>query len=386
MTIVQGKLIGAATPSRVEMKATLVDVTGKPAVGYVASVPGEVVKAVPIQAEDDGDWTVTLTGNAAIESLAGDTLWAIQEGRALDGAPILTYVLVPETGGPYWAGGIRVDLSGTITGGGTVVFVPGPAGAQGATGPTGPAGPQGATGETGPQPPLGAAGAGPTVALRSDDPTLTNARTPTAHASTHATAGSDPVTPAAIGAYTTADAGVLAGRVTAVEIVTTDLNTYVTDALNRVLGLENTMPTKASLTGATFTGAVVVNGADLTVLGTDKGYRFRRGGGALDLEATGSDLLISNWSGTAFNGTQRSYDRYSSDALNVQHAGKREFVSALYGTTRHVIDGTENKTGWYGATPVGRQPVTGSWADGSAGASLAAALHTLGWIDDQTTA
>ena len=386
MTIVQGKLIGAANPSRVEMKATLVDVTGKPAVGYVASVPGEVVKAVPIQAEDDGDWTVTLTGNAAIDSDAGDTLWAIQEGRALDGAPILTYVLVPETGGPYWAGDIRVDLSGTITGGGTVVFVPGPAGAQGATGPTGPAGPQGATGETGPQPPLGAAGAGPTVALRSDDPTLTNARTPTAHASTHATAGSDPVTPAAIGAYTTADAGVLAGRVTAVEIVTTDLNTYVTDALNRVLGLENAMPTKASLTGATFTGSVVVNGADLTVLGTDKGYRFRRGGGALDLEATGSDLLISNWSGTAFNGTQRSYDRYSSDALNVQHAGKREFVSALYGATRHVIDGTENKTGWYGATPVGRQPVTGSWADGSAGASLAAALHTLGWIDDQTTA
>lgn len=35
-----------------------------------------------------------------------------------------------------------------------------------------------------------------------DDPRLTNARTPTAHASTHATAGSDPLPPGAIGAAT----------------------------------------------------------------------------------------------------------------------------------------------------------------------------------------
>ncbi|MFD5910242.1 polysaccharide deacetylase family protein [Streptomyces massasporeus] len=43
----------------------------------------------------------------------------------------------------------------------------------------GPEGEQGDAGPAGPQPPLGAAGAGPTVALRSDDPTTTNARTPT---------------------------------------------------------------------------------------------------------------------------------------------------------------------------------------------------------------
>lgn len=76
----------------------------------------------------------------------------------------------------------------------------GPTGAQGPTGATGPQGP------TGPQPPLGAAGAGPTIALKSDDPTTANARTPTAHATTHASAGSDPVTPAAIGAETPAGA------------------------------------------------------------------------------------------------------------------------------------------------------------------------------------
>ncbi|MGA5635063.1 GDSL-type esterase/lipase family protein [Streptomyces lydicamycinicus] len=79
----------------------------------------------------------------------------------------------------------------------------GPAGVTGDQGPTGATGAQGPTGATGPQPPLGGAGAGSTIALRSDDPTTTNARTPTAHASTHAAGGSDPITPAAIGALAT---------------------------------------------------------------------------------------------------------------------------------------------------------------------------------------
>jgi hypothetical protein len=116
------------------MKATLVDVTGRPAVGYVASVPGEVVKDVPIVAAGDGAWTVSLTANTLIESQAGDTLWAIQEGRAKDGSPIVTYVAVPETGGPYWAGAIRADLSSTQTGQGTVVYLAGQKGDPGAAG------------------------------------------------------------------------------------------------------------------------------------------------------------------------------------------------------------------------------------------------------------
>lgn len=81
MTTVTGKLIGATSPQRVEMRAVLVDVTGKPAVGYVASVPGEVVRPVTITPESDGDWTVTLTANSLIQSDSGDTLWAIQEGQ-----------------------------------------------------------------------------------------------------------------------------------------------------------------------------------------------------------------------------------------------------------------------------------------------------------------
>lgn len=58
----------------------------------------------------------------------------------------------------------------------------GPAGEQGLAGPAGPQGPEGPQGETGPvgpQPALGAAGAGDAVALRSTDPSTTNARTPT---------------------------------------------------------------------------------------------------------------------------------------------------------------------------------------------------------------
>nr|WSZ21125.1 collagen-like protein [Streptomyces canus] len=277
MTTVNGKLIGAAHPERVEMRATLVDVTGKEAVGYVDTAQGELVRPVPITATaPNGEWTVTLTPNSQIVSQAGDTLWAIQEGRKADGTPIVSYVAVPDTG-DHWVGSILADLSSTQTGDGTVVYLagqPGPPGADGApgaaglsayqewlaaghtgteaeflaslvgpagstgapgspgapgadgspgapgadgqdgasayevavadgfsgseaewlaslvgpagaTGATGAAGPKGDTGDTGPQgpegpqPPLGAAGDGPTIALKSDDPSTGNARTPT---------------------------------------------------------------------------------------------------------------------------------------------------------------------------------------------------------------
>lgn len=204
----------------------------------------------------------------------------------------------------------------------------------------------------GPQPDLGAAGAGDDIALRSTDPTTTNARTPTAHAASHADGGSDELT------------------LTMVQI----------SDLAAALAL------LAQLSGATFTGAVTVSGADLSVLDPTKGYRFRRGGGALDLEATGSDLLISNWSGTSFDGTQRSYFRLSADAQNTQVAGKVEFVDGLYGATRHVLDGAANQAGFFGASPTGQPTVTGSRGGNAALASLLTALDTLGLIDDQTTA
>ena len=71
MTIVRGKLIGPADPSRVEVSAELVDVTGARAVGYVASVEGEVVQPVRITPGTDGKGEADLQPNAAIDSLAG---------------------------------------------------------------------------------------------------------------------------------------------------------------------------------------------------------------------------------------------------------------------------------------------------------------------------
>jgi hypothetical protein len=125
---------------------------------------------------------------------------------------------------------------------------------------------------------------------------------------------------------------------------------------------------------------------DFLIQGTGKGYRFRRGGAALDLEATGVDLILSNWSGTAFDGTQRSYDRYAADALAAQHAGKREFVSALYGAVRHTIDPDADQLGFHGEIPVSRQTVTGSRGGNAALASLLTALDTVGLITDGSTA
>lgn len=266
MTVVTGTLIGGSAPARTEVTATLVDVTGKTALGYVADRQGEVVRPVAITPGTDGAWTVDLVPNSLVASLVGDTLWAVQEGRALDGTPNLTHIVVPPSAGPYWVGDIRVELADEQSGQGAVVYVaaapgsdgadgaPGPTGDTGPQGPQGPAGPQGAAGDQGPAgatgptgdtgaqgpagadgaagpqgdpgpageqgpkgdtgdtgaqgpagdpataTPLGAAGAGTTIALRSTDPTTTNPRTPTAHKTSHTAGGSDPLTPADIGA------------------------------------------------------------------------------------------------------------------------------------------------------------------------------------------
>lgn len=117
MTVVQGKLLGQENPQRVQVTATLVDLAGERALGYVASVPGEVVGVAPATPDAEGDWSLDLTPNADIEADGGDTLWQIMEGRELDGTPILTYIAVPDSGGPYWMGDLRTLLPGAVSGG-----------------------------------------------------------------------------------------------------------------------------------------------------------------------------------------------------------------------------------------------------------------------------
>lgn len=174
----------------------------------------------------------------------------------------------------------------------------------------------------------------------------------------------------------------LTGTVTTLQGDVTTLDGFVSDCLTRVAAIENGT---AFLAGLNVDGDAQIANGNLTITNFVKGYRFRTDGGGLDWEGTGSDLILSVWSGTGFNGTQHSYLRLSADAQNIQVAGKVEFVDGLYGATRHVLDGAANTAGFYGAAPVARQAVTGSRADGTALTSLLAALDTLGLIDDQTT-
>jgi hypothetical protein len=249
-------------------------------------------------------------------------------------------------------------------------------------------------------------GASAGTACEGDDARLSDARTPLAHAASHASEGSDPVTPAGIGAEPagTAASAVAAhagasdphgdrawadSRFATIIVVTelsgdvSTLDGFVQDCLTRVAAIEQGTAFLAALNVAG--NAQVANG-NLTVTDFVKGYRFRVDGSALDLEATGTDLIISNWSGTGFNGTQRSYARLSADAHNTQWAGKFEFVDALYNNVRHTIDGAGNTLGFHGATPVAQQTVTGSRGDGTALANLLSALDELGLIVDSTTA
>jgi hypothetical protein len=188
-----------------------------------------------------------------------------------------------------------------------------------------------------------------------NDSRLSDARTPTAHAASHAAAGSDPVT--------------------------------LTQA--QITGLVSALAALLPLAGGTITGALTVQGytfGDMQLIGTGKAYRFRRSGANLDLEGAGVDMIVSVWSAGDFTGTQRSYDRYSADATNVQHAGKREYVTALYGGAVHTIDPTTGvasfgaKNGLANLQFCGRRtstgaPATGTWNAGDLVIDSAGAWH-----------
>jgi hypothetical protein len=175
----------------------------------------------------------------------------------------------------------------------------------------------------------------------------------------------------------------LTGTVTTLQGTVTSLDAFVSDCLTRVAAIEQGT---AFLAGLNVDGDAQIANGNLTITSFVKGYRYRTDGSALDWEGTGSDLVVSVWSGTGFNGAQHSYLRLSADAHNVQIAGKVEFVDALYGATRHVLDGAANTVGFYGVGPVTRQTVTGSRADGTATTDLLAKLSATGIIADSTTA
>lgn len=372
MATVTGKLIGASAPQRVEMQAVLVDVTGTPAVGYVPSLQGEQVVPVPITADDTGTWTADLTPNTLIESVAGDTLWAIQEGRTKSGAPIITHVLVPDTAGPWWVGDIRVDLSDTQTGQGTVVYAAGPAGPQGPAGPAGDDGPSAyqvavTNGFVGTEAEWLASLVGPQGEQGIQGPAGADGSNADAEAYTDAAIAAEVAR--ADAAYD--HAGTAAAAVTPID---TRLDT-----------VETTLPGKADKTGAVFTGPVNIDGDNLTVTRGDGtgAYRFRVTGGGMDLEVAGMDVIVSTWANPDFTGAQNAMMRW-------EPAGPHLIGRVQVGTNPYDVvfdlDAAGGKLGFFGVPAVARPAVTGSWADGTAAQSLLAALVALGLVTDGTTA
>lgn len=150
--------------------------------------------------------------------------------------------------------------------------------------------------------------------------------------------------------------------------------------------LDDAVAGLASLNGATFTGVVSVNGANFAVMGTGKGYRFRPLGSRLDLEATGSDLMLNVFSGPAFDGTQHVYLRLEAGVQLAHAIGRWEFSAGSDSAAVHVLDGSANVLGFHGAAPVAKQTVSGSRGSGAALADLLTKLAVLGLITDGTTA
>lgn len=142
-----------------------------------------------VNLDADGSFTRNVVCTDVSGVLPEGRLWQLDQ--AIGGTTVTQYIAVPEgDGSPLDI----TDLLSVEIDGIQYVPVPGPVGPVGATGPTGAVGPEG------PQPPLGAAGEGETIALRSTDPTTTNARTPLPHKASHTTGGSDVLAATDIGA------------------------------------------------------------------------------------------------------------------------------------------------------------------------------------------
>ncbi|MET9098284.1 hypothetical protein [Streptomyces antibioticus] len=279
---------------------------------------------VVVRPDDAGEWSVDLLANDVSGMLPTGWTYRVETGGDA------LYVSLPQALG-------EVDIAELTPAGadeGEYVLAPGP---------------KGDTGDTGPQPPLGAAGAGPDVALRSDDPTTTNPRTPTEHAASHEEGGSDPVT------------------------VTQD----------QVTGLAEALAARLLLTGGTLTGNLTVMRADGT-----GGYRFRVDGGGLNLDLAALDVFVSHFSEEDFTGTERYMMRWEPAGPHL--IGRVQFGTNPYDTVHDIdantgVAGLGARNSLVNARLAGRRgtagpPTTGTWDAGDTVQDAAGAwwLCTMG--------
>lgn len=171
-----------------------------------------------------------------------------------------------------------------------------------------------------------------------DDTRLTDARTPTAHANSHATGGTDPITPAAIGAYPAASGTALESG-------------------------------KLDKTGGTLTGGLTINTA-----------------------AAGDALLALHVGAEVFDRARLLNDRIEigpgsgARDTNLRRSGANEWTTDDSLIVSLMLRHMGTTLGFYGATAATKPTVTGSRGGNAALASLLTALATLGLITDTTTA
>ncbi|MBL1100153.1 hypothetical protein [Streptomyces coffeae] len=180
------------------------------------------------------------------------------------------------------------------------------------------------------------------------DPRLTNARTPTAHAGSHASGGSDPLTPAAIGALTQALA---------------DLR-YLLQTGGSISGTLSIAGLLSLAAGATATAAAAGNVAYGALVSGDGFDRHRIYGDGKQEWGPGNAARDTNLYRSAAD-TLRTDDGLIV-ALALRHLG--------------------STLGFYGATAASKPTITGSRGGNAALASLLTALSTLGLVTDSTTA
>lgn len=189
------------------------------------------------------------------------------------------------------------------------------------------------------------------TAAQGNDSRLSDARTPTAHAATHAAAGSDPVT--------------------------------LTQA--QITGLAAALAALLPLAGGTMTGTLTVHGANVIVQRGDNAgaYQLRTTGGGLDFEVGGMDVIISVWSNADFTGTQSNVMRWESAGPHL--IGRTQFGTSPFDDVHDIDAGTGvaslgAKNGLTNIRLCGRKtttgaPTTGTWTTGDVVLDSAGAWH-----------